>query len=301
MQKRSDRPARKESSGRPNGRSWRPIPTSPTSPNAPTFPRERLPSSRSGRARSSPAPRATGGSTSPRSTRTRARLRHGLPGRRRHKGFVPTVFDNLIAKKEMPVTVGIFINPGTFDDEPVEPELRVRHAFRPIRPVPSRGDPARGREDGQTPPRRRRPGDRRDPAAAASAPSRWPGSGPTSSEGAFLGRPFTNIASGKTGREGGHNYEAMIRKTPKKPIRVFLQDGSSDLDNNNGNWPLANQTAGQVAGVHRLRLQVRLRPGLPQRQARPGDPARLAPLALARVGGGDAQVTVATENVNYHC
>ena len=32
------------------------------------------------------------------------------------KGFVPTVFDNLIAKKEMPVTVGIFINPGTFDD-----------------------------------------------------------------------------------------------------------------------------------------------------------------------------------------
>src|SRR5262245_3965786 len=27
---------------------------------------------------------------------------------------VPTVFDNLIAKKQMPVTVGIFINPGTF-------------------------------------------------------------------------------------------------------------------------------------------------------------------------------------------
>ena len=53
---------------------------------------------------------------------------------------------------------------------------------------------------------------------------------------------FTNIASGKTVREGGHNYEAMIRKTPKKPIRVFLQDGANDLDNANGNWPLANQT-----------------------------------------------------------
>ena len=52
---------------------------------------------------------------------------------------------------------------------------------------------------------------------------------------------FTNIASGKTGREGGHNYEAMIRKTPRKPIRVFLQDGANDLDNNHGNWPLANQ------------------------------------------------------------
>jgi enterochelin esterase-like enzyme len=52
---------------------------------------------------------------------------------------------------------------------------------------------------------------------------------------------FTNIASGATRREGGHNYEALIRKTPKKPIRVFLQDGANDLDNDNGNWPLANQ------------------------------------------------------------
>ena len=54
---------------------------------------------------------------------------------------------------------------------------------------------------------------------------------------------FTNIANGKTLREGGHNYEALVRKTfPRKPIRVFLQDGENDLDNANGNWPLANQT-----------------------------------------------------------
>jgi hypothetical protein len=33
----------------------------------------------------------------------------------------------------------------------------------------------------------------------------------------------------------------MIRKTPRKPIRVFLQDGSADLDNEHGNWPLGNQ------------------------------------------------------------
>lgn len=44
---------------------------------------------------------------------------------------------------------------------------------------------------------------------------------------------FTNI-------RGGHAYEAMIRKTPKKPIRVFLQDGENDLDNEHGNWWLAN-------------------------------------------------------------
>ena len=53
---------------------------------------------------------------------------------------------------------------------------------------------------------------------------------------------FTNIASGASGREGGHNYAAMVRKTPKKPIRVFLQDGANDLDNAAGSWTLANQT-----------------------------------------------------------
>jgi enterochelin esterase family protein len=40
---------------------------------------------------------------------------------------------------------------------------------------------------------------------------------------------------------GGHHYAAMIRKTDPKPIRVLLQDGENDLDNQHGNWPLANQ------------------------------------------------------------
>jgi enterochelin esterase family protein len=45
---------------------------------------------------------------------------------------------------------------------------------------------------------------------------------------------FTNI-------RGGDVYPSRIRKAEKKPIRVFLQDGSGDLDNAFGNWPLANQ------------------------------------------------------------
>jgi enterochelin esterase-like enzyme len=40
---------------------------------------------------------------------------------------------------------------------------------------------------------------------------------------------FTNI-------RGGHVYPSLIRKTKPKPIRVFLQDGSKDLDNAHGNW-----------------------------------------------------------------
>ena len=46
---------------------------------------------------------------------------------------------------------------------------------------------------------------------------------------------FTNI-------QGGHRYAGLVRasKSAPKPLRVFLQDGSSDLDNLHGNWPLAN-------------------------------------------------------------
>ena len=49
------------------------------------------------------------------------------------------------------------------------------------------------------------------------------------------------IASGKSNKEGGNNYPVIIRKSPAKPLRVFLQDGDNDLDNEHGNWPLANQ------------------------------------------------------------
>ena len=45
---------------------------------------------------------------------------------------------------------------------------------------------------------------------------------------------FTNI-------RGGHVYPSLIRKAEKKPLKVFLQDGAKDIDNEFGNWPLANQ------------------------------------------------------------
>lgn len=39
----------------------------------------------------------------------------------------------------------------------------------------------------------------------------------------------------------GDLYPRLIRQTPPRPLRVFLQDGSNDLDNQHGNWFLANQ------------------------------------------------------------
>ena len=61
-------------------------------------------------------------------------------------------------------------------------------------------------------------------------------------QGALVDRQLHEHRQRPDVREGGHNYEAMVRKTPTKPIRVFLQDGANDLDNAHGNWPLANQT-----------------------------------------------------------
>ncbi len=40
---------------------------------------------------------------------------------------------------------------------------------------------------------------------------------------------------------GGDTYPGLIRKSPIRPIRIFLQDGTADLNNEHGNWHLANE------------------------------------------------------------
>jgi len=39
---------------------------------------------------------------------------------------------------------------------------------------------------------------------------------------------------------GGNDFPFLIRKEPKRNIRVWLQDGSEDLENDHGSWPLQN-------------------------------------------------------------
>jgi len=45
---------------------------------------------------------------------------------------------------------------------------------------------------------------------------------------------FTNLA-------GGNAYPSIIRKTERKPLRVYLEDSSNDVDNQFGSWPWANK------------------------------------------------------------
>jgi len=51
---------------------------------------------------------------------------------------------------------------------------------------------------------------------------------------------FTSIQWHPGKIDGGNVYPFKIRKEPKRNIRVWLQDGSGDLENNHGSWPLQN-------------------------------------------------------------
>jgi enterochelin esterase-like enzyme len=156
--------------------------------------------------------------------------------------YVVPVFDNLIAKGDIPVTVGIFIEPGgikaprdnrSFEYDTLSDQY-ARFLLEEILPevektVRLRRDAAGRAIAGQS------------SGAIAAFTVAWERPGEFSKVLSGIGS-FTNIQSGKTLREGGHNYAAMIRKTPRRPIRVFMQDGANDLDNQHGSWWLANQT-----------------------------------------------------------
>ena len=51
---------------------------------------------------------------------------------------------------------------------------------------------------------------------------------------------FTSIQWHPGEIDGGNVYPNMIRKQPKRNVRVWLQDGSEDLENSHGSWPLQN-------------------------------------------------------------
>ena len=53
-------------------------------------------------------------------------------------------------------------------------------------------------------------------------------------------RVFTSVGT-YVGLRGGNNIPTLVRKTEPKPIRIFLQDGENDLNIYGGDWWMANQ------------------------------------------------------------
>ncbi|MDB6025178.1 MAG: esterase [Verrucomicrobiales bacterium] len=154
---------------------------------------------------------------------------------------VPNVFDNLIARKELPVIIGIFISPGDFPAAPGQ-EVRKNRSVE----YDSLGDayarflleeiiPAVGKDYNLTTNASGRAICGGSSGGICAFTAAWERPNEFSKVSSTIGS-FTDI-------RGGYVYPFLIRKKEnKRPIRVFLQDGSNDLDNQFGNWPLANQT-----------------------------------------------------------
>ena len=154
---------------------------------------------------------------------------------------VPVVFDNLIAKKEMPVTIAVGSAPGMFAPTLPNAKPRSNRSFE----YDSLGDAnARFLLEELLPEALQQLKVTSDPAGRAICGN---SSGGIAAFTVAWERPdqFGKVVShigSFTNIRGGHVYPALIRKTkPAKPLRVFLQEGSNDLDNLHGNWPLANQ------------------------------------------------------------
>lgn len=152
----------------------------------------------------------------------------------------PIVFDNLIHKGDMPVTIGIFINPGRIppDKEGGKPRSNRSYEYDSLSDLYSRflleeilpevGKTYKLTDD---------PDSRAICGISSGGICAWTVA--WERPDAFH-RVLSHVGS-FTNIRGGHVYPALIRKTERKPIRVFLQDGENDLDNLFGNWPLANQ------------------------------------------------------------
>ena len=158
----------------------------------------------------------------------------------------PTVFDNLIATGQMPVTIGVFVSPGVVRDaeggvirynrsnefdrtdgtfarfliEELLPEVE-RQTASDDRPIRLSTDPNDCAIAGSS------SGGICAFSAAWARPDRF-------------GRVFSAVGTYVSMR-GGNEYQAVIRKTEPKRLRIFLQDGLYDVWNGIfGDWYEAN-------------------------------------------------------------
>ena len=145
---------------------------------------------------------------------------------------IPTVFDNLIYRREMPVTIGVFINPGHTADQPeaTDADWGDRTTNRRVEYNALDDTYSRLIVDELLPALKEDYTISDDPECRAIAGA---SSGAICAFTVAWHRPdqfrkvistigsFVNIM-------GGHAYPDLVREAEPKPIRIFLQDGMND-------------------------------------------------------------------------
>lgn len=160
----------------------------------------------------------------------------------------PTVFDNLINSKEMPVTIGVFITPGIVPADDATAAINrnnrsfeydglgdnyVRFLLNEVLPEVEK----QHTKDGRAILISKNANDRaiggQSSGAIAAFNAAW------ERPDAFS-RVFSAIST-FVGLRGGERFATLLRKYEPKPIRVFLQDGTNDLNNYAGDWWITAQ------------------------------------------------------------
>jgi len=145
---------------------------------------------------------------------------------------IPIVFDNLIYRREMPVTIAVFINPGRTPQqtEATDKEWGDRTNNRGMEYNVLDDKYARLMCDELLPVIKKdwnisdKPEDRGIAGASSGAIAAFTVAWQRPNE--F--RKVLSIVGSFTNLRGGHAYADIVRKAEKKPIRVYLQDGRND-------------------------------------------------------------------------
>ena len=153
---------------------------------------------------------------------------------------LPTVLDNLIHKGDAPVQIGIFVSPGVVPAAKDGSQPRLNRSFE----YDGMGDRyARFLLEEIIPEVARSynlstdPNDRLIAGSSSGAIAAFTAAWERPNE---FRRVFSSIGT-YTSLRGGDEYPSLIRKFENKPLRVYLQDGSNDLDIFAGSWWVANQ------------------------------------------------------------
>jgi gluconolactonase len=160
----------------------------------------------------------------------------------------PTVFDNLIAKNEMPVTIGVFVMHGrvkaanenaandrfnrSFEYDGLG-DVYARFILQEILPEVEKHQATDGRKIVLS----KNGNDRAIGGSSSGAVCAFTAAWEKPSE---FSRVFSSIGT-YVGLRGADRYPTLIRKYEPKPIKIFLQDGSNDLNIYAGDWWMANQ------------------------------------------------------------